>query len=82
MVALTHDFYVFASRVTTSFSAIFFSIWYIAQTRYVRALLGLLIRHFGSVLPGHFSDPYGTVILDVAPFDSTNLSKFDGTHPM
>jgi hypothetical protein len=26
MVALTRDFYVFASRVTTSFSAIFFSI--------------------------------------------------------
>jgi hypothetical protein len=67
MVALTRDFHVFASRVTTGFSAVFFSIRHIAQARYVRALLGLLIRHFGSSLPGFFFDP-STAILDVTAF--------------
>jgi len=57
MIALARDFHVFASRVTTRFSAVFFSIRHIAQARYVRALLGLLIRHFGSVLSGFFFDP-------------------------
>jgi hypothetical protein len=50
MVALTRDFEVFASRVTTGFSAVFFSIRYIAQARYVRALFSLLIHHYDSVL--------------------------------
>jgi hypothetical protein len=50
MIALTCDFRVFASRVTTGFSAKFFPIRYIAQARYVCALLGILIRHYDSVL--------------------------------
>jgi hypothetical protein len=50
MAALTRDFHFFASRVTTSFSAVFFSIQYIAEARYVCALLAFLIRHFGSFL--------------------------------
>ena len=52
MAALTRDLHVFASRVTTGFSAVFFSIRYIAQARYVRALPHHLIRHFGSFLSG------------------------------
>jgi hypothetical protein len=45
MVALTGDFHIFASGVTTDFSAIFFPIRHMAQARYVRAFLGLSIRH-------------------------------------
>jgi hypothetical protein len=56
MVALTRDFHVFASCVATGFSTVFFSIRHIAQARYVRALLGLLTRHLGSVLSGFFFD--------------------------
>jgi hypothetical protein len=52
MAALTRDLHVFASRVTTGFSAVFFSVRYIAQARYVRALPHHLIRHFGSFLSG------------------------------
>ena len=48
MAALTRNFQVFASRVTADFSAVFFSIWYITQTWYVRAFVGPLIRHFDS----------------------------------
>jgi hypothetical protein len=50
MIALTGDFYVFVSRVTTGFSAIFFTVGYIAQTGYVCALLSFLTRHYDSVL--------------------------------
>ena len=50
MVALTRDFDVFTSRVSASFSAVFFSAGYIAKIRHVRALFGLLIRHYHSVL--------------------------------
>jgi hypothetical protein len=50
MVALTCDFHVFTSGVTANFSAVFFSAGYMAKTRYVRALFGLLIRHYHSVL--------------------------------
>jgi hypothetical protein len=57
MAALTRDFHVFASSVKTGFSAVFFSVWYIAQARYVRALFDLLIRHFVPSFPGHFSGP-------------------------
>jgi hypothetical protein len=57
MIALARDFHVFASRVTTRFSAVLLSIRHIAQARYVRALLGLLICHFGFVLSGFFCDP-------------------------
>jgi len=49
MVALTSDFYIFTSGFTTGVSAIFFSIRYIAQARYVRAFLGLSIRHDNQV---------------------------------
>jgi hypothetical protein len=58
MVALTCDFHGFASRVTTDFSAVFFSIWYITQTWYVRAFVRPLIRHFDSFpFAVQFSDP-------------------------
>jgi hypothetical protein len=57
MIALTRDFHVFASRVTTGFSAVLFSFRHIAQARYMRALLSLLIRHFGPVLSGFYFDP-------------------------
>jgi hypothetical protein len=50
MVALTRNFDVLTSRVTASFSAVFFSAGYIAKIRHVRALFGLLIRHYNSVL--------------------------------
>jgi len=50
MVALTRDFHVFASRVTTRLSAILFPVWYIAEAWDVRALSCLLIRHYNSVL--------------------------------
>jgi hypothetical protein len=50
MVTLTRDFYIAAARVTAHFSAVFFSIWYIAQARDVRALFYLFIRHYDSVL--------------------------------
>jgi hypothetical protein len=50
MIALTCDFHVFASRVATGFSAVFFSSWYIAQARYMRALFHLFICHYDSVL--------------------------------
>jgi hypothetical protein len=56
MIALARDLNIFASRATTRFSAVLLSIRHIAQARYVRALLGLLIRHFGSVLSGFFFD--------------------------
>ena len=46
MVALTRDFHVSASRVTTCIPAVLFSICYIAKAWYVRALLRLTIRHF------------------------------------
>jgi hypothetical protein len=50
MVALTRDFHVFAPRLAARFSAVFFSIWYIAQARYVRALSHLFICHYDSSL--------------------------------
>jgi hypothetical protein len=56
MIALARDFHVFPSRVTTGFSAVLLSICHIAQARYVRALLGVLTRHLGSVLSGFFFD--------------------------
>jgi hypothetical protein len=39
MVALTCDFHVFTSRVTTCLSAVLFSIWYIAEPHH-----GVLLR--------------------------------------
>jgi hypothetical protein len=50
MVALTRDFHVFTSRVTADLSAVFFSARYTAKTWYARALFGLMIRHYYSVL--------------------------------
>jgi hypothetical protein len=51
VIALARDFYVFASRVTTSFSAVLFSIRHIAQARYVRTFFYLFVRHYNSLLP-------------------------------
>jgi hypothetical protein len=48
MVALARDLHIFAPRVTTSIAAVLFAVSYIAQTRYVRALSRLLIRHLQS----------------------------------
>lgn len=50
MIALTRDFHVFASGVTTGFTAVLLAIRYIAQARYVCALLGFLICHYDSIL--------------------------------
>jgi hypothetical protein len=50
MVALTRDFDVLASRVTTRISAVLFSIGYITKAWNVRAFFHLLIRHYNSVL--------------------------------
>jgi hypothetical protein len=50
MAALTCNFHILASRVTAGLSAVFFSGRYVAETRYVRALLAVLIRHIGSIL--------------------------------
>lgn len=59
MVALTRDFHVFAPGVPTGFAAMFLAIACIAQARRVRALLGLVIRLYDSVLfSGLFSDLY------------------------
>jgi len=78
MIALTRDFHVFTSRVTTDFSAVFFSVRYVAQARYVRAFLALLIRHFGSGLSGRLCDPCSTAILDVAPFNRPSYVSLMG----
>jgi hypothetical protein len=51
VIALAGDFYVFASRVTTSFSAVLFSIRHIAQARYVRTFFCPFFRHYNSLLP-------------------------------
>jgi hypothetical protein len=65
MVALTRDFHVFASRVAARFSAVFFSNWYIAQARYVRALSHLFIYHL-RFLPFRFFDDDSIATLNVA----------------
>jgi hypothetical protein len=49
MIALTRDFHVVAARVTTGFSAVFFSIRHVAQARHMRAFLRLLICHYDSI---------------------------------
>ena len=65
MVALSCDFHIFTSRVTTRFSAVFLSSRYIAKAWKVRALFRLLIRHYSSALSAtHFSDRYNTTTLD------------------
>ena len=50
MLALTRNLQIFACCVTTSFSAVFVSVGYIAKTWYVRALFGPLISHFEFIL--------------------------------
>jgi hypothetical protein len=52
MAALTRDHHVFAARITTGFSAVFFSIRYLAQAWHVGTLPHHLIRHFGSFCSG------------------------------
>jgi hypothetical protein len=63
MVALTRDLHVFASRVTTQLSAVFFSVRYITQARYVRTLCGFLIR-IPTFLSDHFSDLYSNMFFN------------------
>ena len=53
MVALTRDFHVFTSRVTTCLSAILFSICYIAEAWDVRTLSSLFSGHHDSSFPSH-----------------------------
>jgi hypothetical protein len=50
MIALTRDFHIIAARVTARCCAVFFSVCYIAQARYVRALFHPFIRHYDSFL--------------------------------
>jgi hypothetical protein len=50
MIALTRDFHIIAARITARFSAVFFSVCYVAQARYVRALFHLFVSHYGSFL--------------------------------
>ena len=50
VAALTRNLHIFASRITTGISAVFFSIRYLAQAWYVRAFLASLICHFDSFL--------------------------------
>src|SRR6202041_3195490 len=54
MIALTGDFHIIAARIAAGFSAVFFSVCYIAQARDVRALSHLLVRHTIPSLPGIF----------------------------
>jgi len=68
MVALTRDFHVLASGVTTGFSAIFFAIRYIAQARYVCALLGPLSCHYDSYLFRFIFRSYSAATYDVREF--------------
>jgi len=83
MIALTRDFHVFASCVTTGFSAIFFSVRYIAQARDVCALLGFVICHYDSVLftfvLQSLCSPVPQACHSRPLVWSTNLSKFAGT---
>jgi len=45
MIALTGDFHIVAAGITARFSAVFFSVRYIAQARDVRALFHTFVRH-------------------------------------
>jgi len=54
MIALTGDFQVIAARITARFSAVFFSVCYIAQARDVRALFHIFVRHTIPSFPGIF----------------------------
>jgi hypothetical protein len=77
VVALTSDFHLVASSLTTGFTAVFFSVRYIAEARYVRALLALLFCHFGfHPLESAF---FFTTILDVAPFTLATNRSFEGS---
>jgi hypothetical protein len=50
MIALTRDFHVFASCVTTRLSTVLLSIRYLAKAWNVRALFPVLICHYNSLL--------------------------------
>ena len=80
MVALTRDFHVFASGVTTRISAVLFSIAYIAKAWDVRALFRLLIRHHNFVPSSfaHLFQSLGNAILDVATFTAPTKRSFEG----
>jgi hypothetical protein len=78
VVALASDFNVFASRITTRFSAVFFSTHHIAKAWYVRAVFRLLIRHYKFVLSSLANLPsLNTAILDVAPFTALTKRCFE-----
>jgi len=50
MVALTCNFHVLTSRITTGISAILFPIWHITEAWYMRALCRFLIHRSNSIL--------------------------------
>jgi len=76
MAALASDFHVLTSRVTAGNSAVFFAIRYIAQARYVRAFLALLICHFTPSFPNNFST------FDVVPVCRANQNESRGFIPV
>jgi hypothetical protein len=57
MIALTSDFHVFASRITTRFPAVLFSSGHNAKARYVCAHSFPWIRHYGHLLIRHYFCP-------------------------
>jgi hypothetical protein len=65
MIALTGDFQIIAARITARFSAVFFSVCYIAQARDVGALFHTFVRHTIPSFPAIFLSD-SIAILDVA----------------
>ena len=76
MAALTCNFHVFPSCVTTGIAAVFFSIRYIAQAWYVRAFPAFLICHFDS-----FPSSSLFQFLDVVPFAVRTVSLRGSSTP-
>ena len=75
MIALTSDFHIVAARITARFSALFFSVCYIAQARDVRALFHLFICHYDSFLSRYLlSDSIATLTW---PVRCINQSDFE-----
>jgi hypothetical protein len=74
MIALTGDFHIIAARITAGFSAVFFSVCYIAQARDVRALFHTFVRHTIPSFPG-ISYPDSIATLDVArsPYNQSDF---------
>lgn len=79
MIAMTRDLYLVISSVTTGFSAVFLSIRHIAQTRYVCALLAVLICH--GVHPFRVAcRPRQHCDSCLSPVCPTKPSELDGSH--